>query len=106
MKWPRGRRIAAGLAAVLLLALASGCAMMQLGYTHLDTWAAFQADKYFDLDAQQREEFRTRFDRLHEWHRQDQLRDYAAFLGEIRTRLKGHPRRDDILWITDGLKAR
>ena len=99
-------RYTAWLASALALALASGCAMLQLGYTHLDTWAAYRADEYFDLDAQQRQEFRARFERLHEWHRREQLRDYAAFLSEARSRIHQQPRREDVLWIAEGLKAR
>ena len=43
-------RVLALLALAGALTLASGCAMVQMGYTHLDTLAAWKADEYFDLD--------------------------------------------------------
>ena len=88
------------------LLVASGCAMVQMGYTHLDTLAAWKADEYFDLDPQQKQDFRVRFDRLHEWHRREQLPEYAAFLTEAKSRLSRQPTREDVVWIADGLKAR
>ncbi len=91
---------------VLCLAMSGGCAMVQLGYNHLDTWAAYRADAYFDLDAGQKQEFRARFERLHEWHRREQLREYAAFLAETRSRIQKQPGREDVIWIAEGLKAR
>lgn len=90
----------------LCLATLGGCAMVQLGYNHLDTWAAYRANEYFDLDAEQKQEFRARFERLHEWHRREQLREYAAFLTETRSRIQKQPRREDVIWIAEGLKAR
>ena len=80
--------------------------MVQMGYTHLDTLAAFKADEYFDLDPQQKQEFRVRFDRLHEWHRREQLPEYVAFLTETKSRVSRPPTREDVVWITEGLKAR
>src|SRR5262245_61805249 len=94
------------LALIAVLGLASGCAMVQMGYTHLDTMAAWKADQYFDLDPQQKQEFRARFERLHEWHRREQLPEYVVFLTETKARLSKTPTREDIVWITDGLKAR
>ena len=90
----------------LAIGLTGGCAMVQMGYTHLDTLAAYKADEYFDLDGQQKYEFRVRFDRLHDWHRNQQLPEYAAFLAEIKSRLQKQPTREDVIWITDGLKSR
>ena len=58
---------------VLCLLLAGGCSMVRVGYGHLDTVAAWMAHDYFDLDAEQRDAFNQRFDRLHAWHRGEQL---------------------------------
>lgn len=93
---------------VLLLCAAAlgGCSLMRVGYGQLDTYAAWVADDYFDLDAQQKQEFRMRFDRLHEWHRYEQLPDYAAFLSAAGTRVQKGIAREDVLWITDNVRAR
>lgn len=96
-------RVAAG---ALCLALAAGCTMLRLGYGQLDTIAAWNANSYFDLDADQRGEFTRRFDRLHDWHRYEQLPDYAAFLGATQARLKKGLQREDVLWVMDGVKSR
>lgn len=80
--------------------------MMRLGYGHLDTYAAWKASQYFDLDAQQKDEFQRRFGALHEWHRYQELPDYAAFLATVRTRLDGSIRPQDVDWFVDGVKKR
>ena len=92
--------------AVLCLALAAGCTLIRLGYGQIDTIASWNANDYFDLNVDQRQEFSRRFDRLHEWHRYEQLPDYAAFLGATQTRLKKGLTREDVLWVMDGVKAR
>lgn len=95
----------AGLLA-LALALLAGCSMVRMGYPQLDTVALWTADEYFDLDTDQKREFQRRFDRLHEWHRYEQLPDYAAFLTETKSRIEKGLTREDVLWITDGVRAR
>ena len=92
--------------AVLLLATLPGCSLLRVGYGHFDTYAAWTADRYFDLDPGQRQEFLRRFDRLHAWHRYEQLPDYVAFLGETSTRVQRGIAREDVAWVTGGAKAR
>jgi hypothetical protein len=98
------------LARVLLLALClaafSGCSMLRVGYKQLDTFAVWTADEYFDLEQPQRREFLRRFDRLHEWHRYEQLPDYAAFLAATRLRVQKGFTRNDYLWVADGVRQR
>lgn len=81
------------------LAMLAGCTMIGVGYGHLDTYAAWKADEYFDLDAPQKDEFARRFNRLHEWHRYEQLPDYAAFIAEARKRLDRPLQREDVEWL-------
>jgi hypothetical protein len=96
----------ARVALILILAAATGCSLVRLGYGKLDTIAAWNANDYFDLSSEQRHEFDRRFDRLHEWHRYEQLPDYAAFLTETQARLKKGLNREDVLWVMEGVKAR
>jgi hypothetical protein len=93
---------------VLLLCVAAlgGCSLLRVGYGQFDTYAAWVADDYFDLSSQQRQEFLARFERLHEWHRYEQLPDYAAFLAEARARMLKGLAREDMLWITDSVRDR
>ena len=62
---------------VVALVAVAGCSTARMGYTHLDTIALWTADRYFALDEQQSRVFQARFRRLHEWHRYEQLPDYA-----------------------------
>lgn len=90
----------------LMLAALAGCSMMRIGYPQLDTIAWWTADEYFDLDVEQKQEFSRRFVRLHEWHRYEQLPDYAKFLAETKARLERGFTREDALWVTEGVRAR
>jgi hypothetical protein len=88
------------------LVVLTGCTMIRVGYGHLDTYAAWKADEYFDLDAQQKDEFARRFNRLHEWHRYEQLPEYAAFIAEARKRLDRPLQREDVEWFVEGIRQR
>ena len=90
----------------LLLALLAGCSFVRIGYPQLDTIAEWTADEYFDLDPEQKHDFRVRFGRFHEWHRYEQLPDYAVFLAETKARLQRGLTREDALWVTNGVRAR
>lgn len=91
---------------LLCAAMLAGCSMVRIGYSQLDTIAAWAADDYFDLDAEQRQEFRQRFARFHEWHRYEQLPDYAVFLTETKARVERGFSREDALWVTEGVRSR
>ncbi|MDP2241744.1 MAG: DUF6279 family lipoprotein [Burkholderiales bacterium] len=101
-------RSTASLAILLafLLATLTGCSMIRLGYSQADTIAAWKADEYFDFDSRQKDEFFSRFERLYDWHRYEQLPEYAAFIGAVKTRLHSGLRREDVLWFLEGLKTR
>ena len=43
------------------------------------------ADEYFDLDARQKQEFLARFERLHEWHRYEQLPEYVSYIEDFQS---------------------
>lgn len=90
----------------LALLLSAGCSLVRLGYGQLDTIAGWMAHEYFDLEATQREAFRQRFERLHAWHRREQLPEYAQFLSETRSRAQRGVNPADLLWLIDGMKSR
>jgi len=92
--------------ALLCAAILAGCSMVRVGYTQFDSIAVWSADGLFDLNDDQKREFRTRFARFHEWHRYEQLPDYAQYLGELRVRVERGFTREDALWAADGLRAR
>jgi hypothetical protein len=90
----------------LTFATFTGCSTVRIGYNQADVILAWRADDYFDFDSQQKQEFGKRLARLLDWHRRDQLPEYAAFLTEIRQRAQRRPTRDDAAWIVEGVKAR
>jgi hypothetical protein len=92
--------------AVLCLLLTSGCSMLRVGYGHFDSVAAWMVHDYFDLNADQRDLFSQRFERLHTWHRQTQLPEYVQFLSDFQSRAKRGLRENDMLWLIDGSKQR
>lgn len=62
---------------------ATSCSMARFGYDTLPTWAQWQAQRYFDLDEEQRELVGRHLDELHRWHRRSQLPQYVEFLREV-----------------------
>ena len=91
---------------MIALAALAGCSTVRIGYNQLDTIAQWTTNRYFDLDDAQEEAFRARFRRLHEWHRYEQLPDYAEFLAQAKLRLERGLTHDDVSWFLDGLQRR
>jgi hypothetical protein len=102
-RWGVARAFLVAAACVVSLA---GCNQVYLGYSNLDTFATWSADEHFDLDLRQKQEFRTRFAKLHAWHRYEQLPEYAAFLSETKTRVEHGVTRADFLWAVGGVQER
>lgn len=91
---------------LLCLLLISGCSMVRLGYSHIDSIATWMAHDYFDLTSEQRDSFAKRFDRLQLWHRYEQLPEYAQFLEEMQKRAQRGLQAADMLWLIDGFRQR
>jgi len=91
---------------VALLAGLSGCSTTRLAYNQADHLVAWMVDDYFDLNSEQEQAFRVRFEHLHAWHRATQLPDYVALLDTVRQRLQAGAGASDADWFMDALKAR
>src|SRR5688572_7619124 len=91
--------------AALATAVAA-CTFTKFAYNQADTVMVWLADDHFDLDTQQKAEFQKRFDRFHQWHRFEQLPDYAQFMKVARTRMQDGVSQEDVMWFVDGLKGR
>lgn len=100
------KRMARAAALALCLPLLDGCSMVRLGYGQLDTVAVWIADDYFELEPEQRHEFQKRFDRLHEWHRYEQLPEYVAFLASVKGRIQHGLKGEDVVWFVEGVRER
>lgn len=92
--------------AAALLGLLQACSTIRIGYSQADVILAWMADDYFDFDHAQKQDFNARIDRLLKWHREEQLPDYARFLGDIRKRGQRALTREDAEWMVDGAKER
>ncbi|MDT8447785.1 MAG: DUF6279 family lipoprotein [bacterium] len=71
--------------ALVLLALVVGCSRLKLGYQWADVFILYQMDRYLDLNDTQEDQATAQIDELLAWHRQEELPQYAAFIGQIKT---------------------
>ena len=91
---------------LLLVALAAGCSALRLTYRQADTLIAWRANEYFDLNPLQRDDLNERLERLHAWHRYEQLPDYAIFTSTAIAKARQGLKYDDLVWFIEGLKGR
>ena len=63
-------------------------------------------DDYFDLTGSQKTDFQQRFARFHEWHRGEQLPEYAQFMRTARSRAQDGLTSGEVLWFVDGIRTR
>jgi hypothetical protein len=97
--WARGAVLA------LIIAVLAGCSGIKIAYNQADLIAAWMADDYFELTAEQKDAFREHFQRFHAWHRSTQLNQYAALLASTRERLDAGVKEADVVWAIDAIKA-
>jgi Family of unknown function (DUF6279) len=97
----------ARLAAITALAASvAGCGAMKIGYNNADTLALLQLDNYVDLTADQELAAKERINALMAWHRATQLRDYAAFVDQMRAKVAGPVTAADVMDFNRQLNAR
>src|SRR5438876_445960 len=94
------------MAILLLAALVAGCSALRLGYRQADVILEWRASDYFNLDADQRREFSDRLDHLLQWHRYEQLPEYASFLATAIDKARHGLKHDDVAWFVEGFKSR
>lgn len=94
------------LSAIGLALLLGGCGAIQLAYNNVDTLIRYKTRDYVELDAAQRESFRQRLARLHQWHRREELPRYADLLVEIGRRVERGLTVSDIDWGMQAYRER
>lgn len=90
---------------LLLTVCLGGCSAIRTIYNQADHVIGWRVDDYFDLDAEQKRLFQSRFAALHAWHRTQQLHDYAALLQTAEQRLNRGPLPEDAFWIREQIRV-
>ncbi len=101
MKFPL-RSVAAAAAVALLAA----CAAVQVSYNNAESLVRYTVWRYVDLDPRQSEALQQRLARFHEWHRENELPEYVAFLEAARGRFVRGLSVSDATWAFDALRSR
>lgn len=91
---------------LVLLALVAGCSSVRFSYNQGDTLLYWWLDSYVDLEGRQADIAKRDIDKLFQWHRQTQLRDYAALLGKMQKQLAANPTQADLIDIAREIRVR
>lgn len=91
---------------IALFALVAGCSSVRFTYNQGDTLLYWWLDSYADLEGEQADIAKRDIDKLFQWHRQTQLRDYAALLGTMQKQLAGNPTQADLIGIYREIRLR
>lgn len=83
--------------AIALLALVAGCSTIRFTYNQGDTLLYWWLDSYVDFEGTQADVAKRDINNLFQWHRQTQLKDYAALLGTFQRQLDGNPTQADLI---------
>ena len=94
------------LLAIALMALAAGCSTIRFSYNQGDTLLYWWMNSYVDFEGQQADIAKRDINGLFQWHRQTQLRDYAALLGNFQKKLAGNPSQADLLQAYREIRVR
>ena len=89
-----------------LFVLVAGCSSVRFTYNQGDTLLYWWLDSYADLEGQQSDIAKRDIDKLFQWHRQTQLRDYAALLGNMQRQLAGNPTQADLVNLYREVRVR
>ncbi len=94
------------LIAIALMALAAGCSTIRFSYNQGDTLLYWWMNSYVDFEGQQADIAKRDINGLFQWHRQTQLRDYAALLGNFQQKMAGTPSQADLLQAYREIRVR
>ncbi|MCP3922887.1 MAG: hypothetical protein GY714_09905 [Desulfobacterales bacterium] len=81
------------------------CSTVKFGYNWADYLLYRRIDKHFDIMPSQEEFIETKLDKLHIWHRNEELPKYIYFLEEVKHRVKNGIADEDINWFYKGLRG-
>lgn len=98
------QRLVTGLALTLLLGLV-GCSSLTLAYNQLPLLAGLWADRYFDLDSQQRGQLKVQLLAWQAWHRREELPQWAALVRQAQRALDDGVTAEELLALERGARA-
>ena len=102
-------RVRTGMLTAVLMAavlLAAGCSSIRFTYNHGDTLLYWWLNNYLDLDADQSGWLKKDIDKLFQWHRTTQLKDYVQLLANGQRQLAGTLSAADLMSDYHDIRAR
>lgn len=90
----------------LMLVVVAGCSSLRLAYNNGDTVLYWWLNAYVDLDRDQKGWVREDIDKLFDWHRKTQLRDYVEILRKGQKQVQGNPTQADLMSDYSEIKSR
>ena len=105
MQAPFQKRLTYALLTLMLVVMA-GCTGLRLAYNNGDTVLYWWLNAYVDLDRDQKGWVREDIDKLFDWHRKTQLKDYVEILRKGQKQVQGNPTQADLLADYSEIKSR
>ena len=90
----------------LMLVVMAGCSGLRLAYNNGDTVLYWWLNAYVDLDRDQKGWVRDDIDKLFDWHRKTQLKDYVDILRTGQKQLQGNITQADLMADYGEIKQR
>ena len=90
----------------LMLVVVAGCSSLRLAYNNGDTVLYWWLNAYVDLDRDQKGWVREDIDKLFDWHRKTQLKDYVEILRKGQKQVQGNVTQAELLADYDEIKSR
>ena len=90
----------------LLLVVMAGCSGLRLAYNNGDTVLYWWLNAYVDLDRDQKGWVRQDIDKLFDWHRKTQLKDYVEILRTGQKQLQGNVTQAELMMDYGEVKQR
>ena len=99
------KRLTYAVLAIMLVVMA-GCSGLRLAYNNGDTVLYWWLNAYVDLDRDQKGWVRDDIDKLFDWHRKTQLKDYVEILRTGQKQLQGNTTQADLMKDYSEIKQR
>lgn len=90
----------------LMLVVVAGCSSLRLAYNNGDTVLYWWLNAYVDLDRDQKGWVREDIDKLFDWHRKTQLKDYVEILRKGQKQVQSNPTQADLMADYSEIKSR